>query len=57
MGPLINYKGIELTTKLAPEHEGSFVYVGEAYRIENFQSALISNDRDFDVLQETLGII
>lgn len=55
MNTKINYKGIALTTKLAPDHEGSFIYVGEAYRVENFQSAFVANDRDFDVLQEVLG--
>lgn len=55
IGPKINYKGIDLTTNLTKEHGNSFIYVGEAYRIENFRSAFMSTQRDFDVLQELLG--
>lgn len=44
-----------MSTKLAPDHEGSFIYVGEAYRVENFRSTFVVNERDFDLLEEALG--
>lgn len=55
MNTKINIKGIEMSTKLAPQHEGSFIYVAEAYRVENFRSTFVVNERDFDVLEEVLG--
>lgn len=51
----VNYEGTELTLRLAPEHKDPFIYVGESYRVENFRSAFVSHERDFDVLPEMLS--
>lgn len=42
--------------KLAAKHRNSFIYVVEEVRIETFQSFLVNNKRDFDALEESLGI-
>lgn len=46
---------MERTTTLAPQHEGSFIYVGEQLRTELLKDILMSNKRDFDVLGESPG--
>lgn len=40
---------------MVPQHEGSFIYVFEKFRIDNVQHDLTENNRDFDVLRESLG--
>lgn len=41
---------------MAQLHDTAYIYVGEADRVEQFKGILISNGRDFDILQESLGI-
>lgn len=55
IGPNIDFKGNALTTKLAPEHNCSFIYVSEDDRIDNFLFAFKKYGRDFDVLDESPG--
>lgn len=55
--PNINYQGLQLLVDVAQLHKASYIYVGEASRTEQFKGVLSSNGRDFDVLQESLGIV
>lgn len=41
--------------KLAENHKGSFILISESHVVETVKIFLLNFDRDFDVLEETLG--
>lgn len=50
-------KATEHSEKLSKTHLKSFIYVGEWSRVKNFKSNLRRNNRDFDVLHGSPGIL
>lgn len=47
---------VQLTGIVAQNHRECFSYVGEANRIESFRTVFLNFNRDFDVLEESLGM-
>lgn len=47
---------VQNTGFVAPNHKECFGYVGEASRIDGFEEIFLNFKRDFDVLEENLGI-
>lgn len=43
--------------ELAAQHKQSFVLIVEDFRVENVKTYLTLNYRDFDVLDEKLGMM
>lgn len=51
-----NYAGTALTSELCAEHDGSFVYLFNAARLDSHTTNFLNYKRDFDILPEGLGI-
>lgn len=56
IGQNITHKEVRLTGYVAANQKDCFIYIGEASRIESLQSVFMNFERDFDVLEESLGL-
>lgn len=57
IGQNIKFNGMKSLRKLASKHTDSFIFVYDPQLYEALEETLVNNNRDFDVIQEGLGIV
>lgn len=51
----VKFRGYDFAKNLAPNHKDDFIFVTQKSYVEDTKEILRKFERDFDVLQQTLG--
>lgn len=56
IGTNINYNGVDTWGRLLLHQKNSFIYLADKRLIESLRISIVMQKRDFDILEQSLGI-